>query len=60
MIEWASISGQGGFDRNADYLAVAVAVVATLRLGEAWSLGIHTTQRYVSDFGRTSTERIRW
>jgi len=48
MVEWVSVSGQGGFDRNANYLTVA----ATLRLGEAWSVGIHTTQRYVSDFGQ--------
>lgn len=48
IVEWASITGQGGFNRNADYLTVA----ATLRLGESWSVGIHTTQRYVSDFGQ--------
>lgn len=48
IVEWASVSGQGGFDRNAGYLTVA----ATLRLGESWSIGLHTTQRYVSDFGQ--------
>lgn len=46
MAEFASISGQGGNDRDVDYATVA----AQLRLGDYWTLAVHTTQRYVRDF----------
>jgi hypothetical protein len=46
MAEFVSVSGQGGNDRNVDYLTVA----AQLRLGPYWTLGAHSTQRYVRDF----------
>ncbi len=46
MAEYVSVSGQGGGDVNVDYLTLG----ATLRIGAAWSIGVHTTQRYVRDF----------
>jgi hypothetical protein len=46
MAEFVSIAGQRGTDRDVNYLTVA----AQLRLGPYWTLGAHTTQRYVRDF----------
>lgn len=45
MAEFVAVTGQGGADRDVNYLTLA----ATLRKG-AWALALHTTQRYVSDF----------
>ena len=50
MAEFASISGQGGNDRNVNYATVAT----QLRLGDYWTLAAHTTQRYVSNFASNS------
>jgi hypothetical protein len=49
MGEFVSVTGQGGFDRDVDYLTLA----ATLRKG-AWALAAHTTQRYVRDHSADS------
>ncbi|MCF8534188.1 MAG: hypothetical protein K9G48_14360 [Reyranella sp.] len=46
MAEFVSVSGQGGADQDVDYLTLS----ATLRLGAAWSIAVHTTQRYVRDY----------
>lgn len=50
MAEFVSVSGQSGDNRDVDYLTLA----ATLRLGEYWALGLHTTQRYVRDYAADS------
>ena len=45
MAEFVAVTGQGGADRDVNYLTLA----ATFRKGP-WALALHTTQRYVSDF----------
>lgn len=55
VFEWVSVTGQGGFDRNANYLTAA----ATLRFG-SWAGAVHTTQRIVNDFslGQSRTDSL--
>lgn len=45
MAEFVAVTGQGGFNRDVNYLTAA----ATLRKG-SWALALHTTQRYVRDY----------
>ena len=49
MGEFVSVTGQGGANRDVDYLTLAT----TLRKG-AWALGFHTTQRFVRDYSINS------
>lgn len=49
MGEFVSVIGQGGANRDVDYLTLA----ATLRKG-AWAFAINTTQRYVRDYAANS------
>lgn len=49
MGEFVTVTGQGGANRDVDYLTLAT----TLRKG-AWALALHTTQRYVRDYAINS------
>ena len=46
MVEYASVKGQAGTDRNTDYLTLG----ATLRVGDAWAFGVHGSTRDVRDY----------
>ena len=49
MGEFVAVTGQGGFDRDVEYLTLA----ATVRKG-GWAFAAHTTQRSVQDFAAGS------
>ena len=46
MAEYVSVKGQAGTERNTDYLTLG----ATLRVGDAWAIGVHGSTRDVRDY----------